>query len=258
MKRIAKEITLKKDTLKDIESNKIDTNIFVERIKGYLEKANYLINNKMDDMSKEELYRSLNEVFDICFEPKDYLKILSMKNDKHYSKFININTNMYDENNYNVSYLAAVTNKADLQDNDTLSLKDIRRLTDSYDLILLKPKFEKKVSNDKKEKYESHLFEYINVNNSNISEDNDLFPYAAHLLKKDTIIKNVLYDLKLYVDEVKHQIREITGLSLVKDNDFISRIGKMYKKAYEKSTNDFTIPRKEKVSVRYHQKVKKK
>ena len=54
MKRVAKKITLKKDTLNDIKNNNIDTKIYIERIKEYLEKANYLINNKMLDMNSNE------------------------------------------------------------------------------------------------------------------------------------------------------------------------------------------------------------
>ena len=259
MRRVAKSINIKEDTLNDIRENNLDTEAFINRIKEHLEKANYLINNKMLDMNKEELYRSLSEVFDICFGPYDYIKLLSMKYNKHYHKFININTNMYDENGYNVSYLAIATQKANCNDGDTLDLNRIRKLTDSYDLILLRPRFEKKNMNGvKKEKYESHIFDYINVNNCIITENDELYPYATELLQKDTIIKYVLYDLKLYVDEVLHQAREITGLALIKDDDVIARIGKLYKKAYDKATSTSIIPKKEKISVRYHQKTRRK
>lgn len=259
MKRVAKKITLKKDTLNDIKNNNIDTKIYIERIKEYLEKANYLINNKMLDMNSNEFYSAIREVFDIHFEPKDYLKILSLMNKKHYSRFINLNTDMYDENDYNVSYLCAATNKAPLFDGDTIGIKSLRKLTESNELILLRPDFDKKKENgSKKEKYESHLYNYINVNNKVIDEDNILYPYAAMLFKKDTIIKYVLYDLKLYVDELIHQVRAINGLALVEDDELIAKIGKMYKKAYDKATNDSYLPKKEKIAVRYHQKSKKK
>lgn len=258
MKRVSKKITLKKDTLFDIESNNIDTDIYIERIKEYLNKANYLIKNKIIDMNSIELYKALNEVFNIYFEPRDYLKILSLMNNKHYSRFLMINTKMYDENDYNVTYLCAATNQADCLNNDTLNLKKLRKLTESNELVLLKPNYIKKDKKDDNEKFESHLNNYVNIHNKVIDENNPLFPFAALLLKKDLIIKNVLYDLKLYCDELTHQIREINGLAFLDETNPLTKIGKQYKKAYDKATNDCILPKKEKVSVRYHQKVKNK
>lgn len=258
MKRIAKKVTLKEDTLNDINSNNINTNLFIERINDYLERANVLINNKMDDMTPEELYVSLREVFDIYFEPHDYLRVLSLKNKKHYSNFVNIKTNMYDEYGYNVSYLCAKTHKAECENNDTLSVDQLRKLTNSEELIALRPKFEKVDRKGKHEKYESFIYDYINVNDGFIENDSELYPYAALLLKKKTVVKYVLYDLKLYVDEVLHQIREITKLSFVKDDDLIALIGKKYKRAYDKATNDNVLVKNGKISVRYHRKSKSK
>ncbi len=258
MKRVAKDITLKKDTLVDIMNNNIDTEAYIERIKGYLESANYLVQNKMLDMNSIELYDNLRKVFDIKFEPNDYLKILSLMNKKHYSKYIILHTNMCDENNYNVSYLGAVTNKVKYINDDIIDLKDIRKLTESKDLVLLEPHYIKRENNsNKKEKYESHLYDYINVNNKIIDENSVLYPYASLLVKKNIIIKNVLYDLKIYLSELKHQIRAINGLALVEDDERIANIGRQYKKAYDKATNDRVLPKREKVTVRYHEKKKK-
>ena len=67
-----------------------------------------------------------------------------------------------------------------------------------------------------------------------------------------------LFDLKEYVDEVLHQVKEITRLSTIKNDDYLASIGMQYKKAYDKATNNGIIPKKEKISVRHHQKSKKK
>ncbi len=85
-----------------------------------------------------------------------------------------------------------------------------------------------------------------------------MYPYACTLLERDIIIKYVLYDLKLYVDEVLHQVREITSLANIKDNEPLANIGKKYKSAYDKATSESVIPKKEKIAVRYHQKTKKR
>lgn len=255
MKRVAKKITIKEETLKDIEANNIDTNAFIERIKFYLDKANFLINNKMDDMEAEDLFKSLSEVFDIHFDTKDFLKIISLKNNKHYSHYLNIKTNMVNSDGYNVSYLCAATNKVDCCDNETLDVPRLRRLTGKEELVALIPTYEKKDDIKRPEKFESYLYSYVDVNSGHIDEDSELYPYAASLLKKITITKYVLYDLKLFVDEIIHQVRAIKGLALIKEDEFIANIGKQYQRAYERATNDRVLV-KEKVSVRYHQKKK--
>lgn len=255
----AKRISLKDDTLKDIENNNIDTDLFIKRINEYLDKARYLINNKMEDMSPEEFYRALKEIYDIQFDSNDYLKLLSLMNNKHYSKYINIRTNMYDDNGYNVSYLGTATNKSNCLDEDVLDLNTIRKLTSSNDLVLLRPNFKKEEHiPGNKEKYESHLLNYININNETIDEESILYPYACQLVKKEIMTKNMLYCLKLYCDEVVYQLREITGLALRKDDGYLANIGKIYRKAYVKATNDEVILKREKIAVRYHQKVKNK
>ena len=259
MRISTKKISLEEDTLKDIKSNNINTEIFIDRINEYLEKSSYLVNNKMEDMNAHEFYNSLRKVFNIHFDPNDYLKILSLMNNKHYSRYINIRTNMYDENNYNVSYFGAATNKSNCMDNDLIDLNNIRKLTESNELVLLKPIFKKDNNISKnKEKYESHLLEGVNINSSIIDEESILYPYACQLVKKELMVKNILYCLKLYNDEVIHQVRDITGLALIKNDDYIANIGKKYKKAYDKATNDEVISKREKIAVRYHQKIKRK
>ena len=271
MKRIAKEITLKEDTINDINSGNIDTDLFIRRINGYLEKANYMkkveingINYEIikDDnncFNKEEVEEKLTDYF----EPYDYVKMISMKNGMRYTRFININTYMYDEDNNNISYLGVATRKADCQDNATLSLDKLRKLTDSYDLVLLKQRVNKnEAKSGRRDPFESHLFEPVNVNVGIIDETSEFYPYAIELLEKELIIKYALYDIKLYVDEVLHQAREITSLAKVKDDEKLAAIGKQYKKAYQEATSEQenkekAIPKKKKVSVRYHQKVKR-
>lgn len=249
MKIISKKINLKEDTLKDINSNNIDTSIYIQRVDEYLKKAYNLIYNKMIDMDSNTLYNSLKEVFDIKFDRNDYLKIFSLMYQKHYSKYITLNS--YDKDNRDsTSYLCAITNKVDYLDGDLIPIKHFRKLVNSNDIILIN---EKNTKNDK-----NSSLTFYNIDNCIINEDNQLYPYATMLLKKELIVKNVLFDLKLYVDEVLHQVREINGLALIKDNDLIANIGKQYKNAYDKATNDKKLPKKEKISVRYHQKTKTK
>lgn len=256
MKLVLKKVTLKEDTEKDIAENSINTDIFIERIGNYLEKGNYLVNNKMLNFEKEELYYALNKVFNIYFEPRDYLKILSRMNEKHYTKFINVKTNMCNEKG-NINYFCAVSYKEKINDNDRLDLNKLRKLTNANDLLVLK----KEYSNEEikhQEKYENHQYIDVDINNKTIDENSELFTYATSLLKDEIKIKDVLYDLKLYFDEVIYQVRCITKLAFVEKNDQLASIGKQYKRTYDLATNYNVLPKKEKISVYHHKKVKKR
>ena len=254
MKLIPKEVTLKKDTEKEIEKNNIDTETFLTRIKDYLDKANYLINNKMEDLPGMELYRALSEVFNVTVDKEDYLGLLKMMYQKPYAKYVTIYTNMYDNNGLNIKYLVAAPAKwLDMQ---TLDLNSLRKLTNENDLLVVKTEHvENRVSN-KKEKYELHQYLDIDIESKSIDEESELFPYFIDYLKNSISIKNILYDLKLYVDEVIYQTRCITGLMFSED-ERLAKIGKEYKKAYDNATNNGLLPKKEKVSVHHHKKVKK-
>ena len=256
MKLIPKKITLKDDTENDIEKNNIDTNIFLERIKDYLDKANHLINNKMVDLSSIELYESLRMIFDISFNKQDYLDILSLAYHMNYTKYVTIYTNMYDNDGRNIVYYAVATQKSNCFDNETLDLNRLRKLTNSNELLVLETKYVQDKCPNKKEKYEPHQYISVDVENKEISEDSQLFLYAIEYLKNNIIIKDILYDLKLYIDEVIYQIRCITGLMFSKD-ERLSKIGKKYKKAYDEATNKGLLPKKEKVVVHHHKKVKR-
>ena len=258
MKRETKPITLKEDTLNDITNNNIDVNQFIKRINMYLKKANYLLNNKIDNMDELELYNSLKEIYNFYFDQKDYLKILSLRNNKHYSNILNIKTNIYDKFDNNLNLLCIATNKVNCSNNSTLDIKSLRKLTNSEDLLVLKEIYKKENEPIKRrEKYESFIYEDIDINNPIIDEDNNLFPYALELIRKELETKYIILDIKQYVDEVIHQTREITGLSLIKNDNVLANIGKQYKRAYDNAREKNIIPKKEKVDRRYRPKIQK-
>ena len=258
MKRKLKNITLKEDTINDIKENNIDVDIFIKRINNYLEKANYLLDNKIEDMDDLELYNSLKEIFDFIFEPKDYLKLLSLKNNKKYTNLLNIRTNMYDKEDKKLVLLCAATNKVNCSNNSTLDIKSLRKLTNNEELVVLYESFNKNNEEIKRrEKYESYIFNEINITNSTIDEDNELFQYALELIRIELIPKYVLYELKQYVDEVIHQAREITKLALIEDNEELANIGKQYKNAYDNAREKNIIPKKKKKEKRYRPKIAK-
>ena len=253
MKLVLKKIALREDTEKDIADGNIDTDLFVSRIREYLKGANFLIKNKMLSLSDEELYNSLKDIFHIYYDLNDYLRILSKMYGKHYTRFINVRLNR----NSNVVFYCAVSSKLNLGSDEVLDLGTIRRLANSNDLVVLKRINAKGVGEASNEELDDFQHIDVNVLNRIIDEDSELFPYAISLIRDEVRVKDILYDIKLYVDEVLHQVKCITRLSDVRDNDALPRIGRLYKDAYYEAVNNNTIPHVEKISVKYHKKKKR-
>lgn len=251
MKLVLKKIDLKEETERDIELNNYDIDKFVDYIKEHLEKANFLIENKILDLDEDELYNSLKEVFDIKFDDYDYLEILSKKYGKHYTDIITINTYMIDEKENNISYIGAKDKKLPNY-NGRVSLNDIRKITNSYDFIVLKQQKHKLNFELKpQEKYENHQFVSFD---SNMNENNELFEYVLELLIKEirqkNILKKILSDLQSYINELMYQAKSITKLS-EEENPKLKQIGKEYKKAFEENFNKKQLTQKNNHKRRY-------
>ena len=255
-----KKITLKEDTERDIAQGVTDKKIakYIRYIRTHLEKANMLINNKMEEFTDIELYNALKEVFNIIIEPKDYLRILSKMYDRHYIRFININTNMMD-NEENISYMGVVTSKYEYLDGSRVDLKTLRKMTSNYEFLAIQTIKEKEdVTLKAKEQLENHQFIDVDINAWQIDENSELFPYTINFLAKEIRIKDILFELKWYVKEIIHQARCITDLAKLDDKDKMKIIGIRYKKALDKAFNEREIPKREKISVRKHKKIKVK
>ena len=76
------------------------------------------------------------------------------------------------------------------------------------------------------------------------------------LIKKDILVKDILYDIKLYIDELMFQAKSITILSKEPDNKELALIGERYKKALDNCFDEQSISKKRKISVPKHKKRK--
>ena len=130
MKLFLKPITLKEDTLNEINSGNYDVNLFISSIKSYLSRANDLIYTKIESQNALELYQKLKPIYNIKLNTNDYLKALSKKYNKHYTNFITIRDN--DDN-----YFAITTNKYAYLDESTIDLNKFRNLINREELIIL-------------------------------------------------------------------------------------------------------------------------
>lgn len=230
MKLILKPITLKEDTLNEINSGNYDVNLFISLIKSHLEKANDLIYTKIESLNELELYQKLKPIYNIKLNTNDYLKALSKKYNKHYTNFITIRVN---EDNYFV----LSTNKYAYLDESTIDLNKFRNLINREELIILNKEL---------------------IRNEYLDETNELFSYFLEILKKELLVKNILFDLKWYTKEVMHQARTVADLANNEKNPELFEIGKMYKKALANCYNEGTISKTKKISVPKHRKNKRK
>lgn len=253
MKLLLKKINLKENTEKDIVNNPTDEDIqkFIDYIKNHLQKIRNIIDNKLECLSNIELYDYLNEIFNIIVEPDDYLKLLSKMYEKHYVKFINFKTNMVDNNGNNIMYFGAITNKINCSINERLSLKNIRSLTNKYDLIVLKTIYYKEDAKiSEKERFENNQFIEVDINNDMINKDSELFIYMIELLRKEILVKDILFNARVYLKELMYQVRSITNLAFINNDEKLSIIGKKYKRAFEMATNNGYLPKYEKIVVK--------
>lgn len=229
MKLILKPITLKEDTLNEINIGNYDVNLFISSINEYLSRANDLIYTKIESLNELELYQKLKTIYNIKLNTNDYLKALSKKYNKHYTNFITIRVN---EDNYFV----LSTNKYAYLDESTIDLNKFRNLINREELIILNKEL---------------------IRNEYLDETNELFSYFLEILKKELLVKNILFDLKWYTKEVIHQAKIITDLANNEKNPELFKIGKMYKKALANCYNEGIISKTKKISVPKHRKIKR-
>lgn len=229
MKLILKPITLKEDTLNEINIGNYDVNNFISSINEYLSRANDLIYTKIESLNELELYQKLKPIYNIKLNSNDYLKALSKKYNKHYTNFITIRVN--DDN-----YFAITTNKYAYLDESIIDLTKFRNLINRKELILINKQL---------------------INNKYLDETNELFSYFLEILKKELLVKNILFDLKWYTKEVMHQARRVADLANNDKNPELAEIGKMYKVALDNCYNEGTISKTKKISVPKHRKNKR-
>ena len=230
MKLLLKPITLKEDTLEEINRGNYDVNNFISSINEYLSRANDLIYTKIESLNELELYQKLKPIYNIKLNTNDYLKALSKKYNKHYTNFITIRVN---EDNYFV----LSTNKYAYLDESTIDLNKFRNLINREELIILNKEI---------------------IRNEYLDETNELFSYFLEILKKELLVKKILFDLKWYTKEVMHQAKIITDLANNEKNPELFEIRKMYKKALANCYNEGTISKTKKISVPKHRKNKRK
>lgn len=254
-----KEIDLEKITREEIDNNpkNVDTKKFIDYIKERLTIAYDLIDSKIESFSAKELYADLKVIFDIEIEPKDYMRVLSSKYDRHYTDIINVKTYMVDKEGNNIELLGISTKDKSRYDDSRLTLGELRKLTNNSDFLVVGENSTKdKIGH--REKYEKYKFidDEINIYDKNIDVKGELFLGLVEILKHDFLVKNILYSLKLYINELEYQAKTIADLSKVKHNPPLAAIGRKYENALNELYKELPKPSSKEIHVRMHQKVK--
>ena len=255
MKLKIKNINLKDRTLRDIATNRnnCDVDYFAQYVKEKLTNINDLVNTKIVDLESKELYDKLKYFYEFTVEPKDYLRALAKMFKRHYVAIINVKTTMADPYGRNIGYELAVTNEYLNLNNHTLDVKTIRKLTNRNDILVTKEYLLEDVL-DKQEKYENHKNLHVKTDKEVLDENDEIFPYLIDLMAKKIRVKDILYDLKIYMDKLMYQAHCITSLAKIKDDPELASIGKRYDDAlkvlFNKENKEYLT--KPKISVRYH------
>jgi len=251
MKLVLKKTNLKEITENDIMMHDFDTDKFVGYIRTHLDKANFLLENKVLDLEPEELYNNITEVFEIKYDDQDYIDILSDVNKKHYTQILHLNTTMVDNNGNNISCIGAAT-RAVPNYNKRIPLSELRNITDSYDFAIFK-QVKHKLNEEFKqaEKYEDK--QYISFD-KDLDENSELFEQVLNLLRRTIkdkkVLKQVLSDLNKYINDLMYQAKQIAKLS-EEQNPQVKQIGLLYKKALEENFNKKRLTQKDNHKRRY-------
>ena len=231
MKISLKKITLKQDTLDDIQRGEVDPLKYVQTIKTNLDAANYLVDTKLLALDDLELYAALSKLFHIELDENDVLSILKSKYGKHYSGMIALSTNMVDEEGNNVMVIGASTKKG-MNAHGFVSLDELRRLVNSYDFIVLenaKTRPYEKVIHPVP--FEDYQFEHVS---SKMDDSDGLFDLKTQLLAKQmkdrSTLKRVLSLVDQFTQELIHQAKAITRLD--EEDESMREISQQYRKAY--------------------------
>ena len=222
-------ISLAEDTYAYIgrASDEENAEEFKTKLQKYISILREVVESDFNKLTDKELYELLSKVYGISLDDEDYLKMLSMYNNKKYTFIHRIPTTMtfkdraneghgrdfsWWEQLYQVYYLAATSDTFEFDYNKTYSKEEIKKLTADKNIVLLKREEEAIDSIRGQENYESIPTLDIDINEygDNISKfvlDN--YSLFGQLLRKRFTKKTVLNDMKKMIDELTEEMQEI-------------------------------------------------
>lgn len=242
-------------------------NFFKDKLNKYINIINNLVNLDFKKLSDNEFYDLLCKVYDITLTEKDYLKILSKKNNKKYDKFSEINTYMtfigtaqeghrrdfsWWEQLYQIKYLIAVSKDTEIEYNTTLSKEEINKLIADKTIVIIGKRNKKRIYNlDINEPLEQFPITKLNFDYYNslynhmhgqIHKDEN-FQVAVALLRKKFTKKRILKDMKKYLEELLNNINivQTDQMNIILSNSKSYKIPELYNEWYDNSNEKKSI-----------------
>lgn len=227
-------ITLAEDTYAYIyrASEKENSETFKEQVKKYIDTIDNLVNADFSKLSDEEFYDLLCKIYNISLEEKDFLEIISKRNNDKYDRFVEIGTYMtfsstntegkgknfsWWEQLYQIRYIVAVAEGCWNIDNDSIfSKEDIKNMIDDKSIVIIAKKDKPLNSKPNFKSEDVQNFPLMNLNFSNslfgmygsIHKDEN-FSVVVSMLRKRFTKRRILKDMRDYVEELQCQIDRV-------------------------------------------------
>lgn len=255
------DITLTEDTYAYIyrDSEKEISETFKETLRKYISIINDLVNKDLKQLSDEEFYDLLCNVYSISLTEEDYLKIISKRNDKKYNRFTEIGTFMTFTDTategrgkgfswwrqlYQVSYIVAVSENIEIKYGSTLKKEDIKRMVEDKTIVIVKSitkPIEHKLNIN--EEFENIPTMELNCSYScgniygSICKD-DNFPIIVSMLRRKFTKNRILKDMKAYIGELQDEMQIVLSHSQLDYayNEVSKLCNEWYEKSEEKET----------------------
>ena len=224
-------ISLAEDTYAYVgrASNEENAETFKIRIQKYISILKEVVESDFNKLTDKELYELLSKVYCISLDDEDYLKILSMYNNKKYTLICRINTTMtfkdrateghgrsFDwwEQLYQVYYLAATSDTFEFDYNKTYSKEEIKKLSSNKSIVLLKQKAEAINGNIDFIKEEFEPIPTVDIDIEGYSDNLsqfilDNYSLFGELLRKRFTKKRILKDMKEMIGDLTEDMQEI-------------------------------------------------
>ena len=209
------------------ESDKDAFNQFKKLIEEYVNIITFY-DKGLENLSNLEMYDLLYKLYNILFDDNDCLKVLSQKYNKKYNRFVEFGTYMtfpatkhwkegksteYENVLYQIRYIAAVSSDVELDGDDILSIRDIKKMIDEKNIILIKERekqLEKDLNvNEQYEKITLHDSGDLSYEYEDVKNNNDLLNIIISMLMKKITIKKLERDIEKYIQILNEEIEEV-------------------------------------------------
>lgn len=235
-------------------SSEENANTFKKKVKKTINMLNNIVNTDFKILKDKEYYELLCKIYDISFEEKDLLEVISKKYLKKYNLIFQIPTTMtfndiassghgrsYDwwDQLYQVTFEAAISEDFEIDYNKEYSIQELKDLIKNKNIVLLNEQVNQIESSEfDEEKYVK--FETLNIKSQDIKDyiKKNLSLYID-FLKRKFPKKVILKDIKDMVEELQEQIETVTSYNhqgIPDYNEIATICNKWYSSSSEKET----------------------